>query len=104
MYEYVTAVRQILGSLHPTFDLCVFLVPPSVFLLDHLYVSMVSWCPLFLYASLYVSISLSSSLSLWLSLCMRLGHVFLTYKQTLVPESSLVEMCHDAEVRSPSWI
>ncbi len=71
---------------------------------------MVSWFPLLLYASLYVSISLSLSLSsvslslsLWLSLCMRLGHVILTYKQTVVPESSLVEMCHDAEVRSPSW-
>ena len=45
----------------------------------------------------------SLSLSLWLSLCMRLGHVLLTYKQTVVPESSLVEMCHDAEVRSPLW-
>jgi hypothetical protein len=87
-------------GLHPTFGL-VFLVPPSFLLIICICHGVMASS---LFVCLFVFVYQSLSLSLWLYLCMYLGHVLLTYKQTVLPEISLVEMCHDAEVRSPSWM
>jgi hypothetical protein len=100
----MSTLLQYVRSWVPCIPLSILCVSCSSFLFFYSsFVCVLSFSMALLYVSI-TSLSLSLSTSLWLSLCMRLGHVLLAYKHTVVPESSLVEMCHDAEVRSPSWI